>query len=62
MAVAPGSALGYLRTRSLVDCDTLDAKGTLNHTLIHVLQSQRRSDIDANNSSTGIRALSRLHI
>lgn len=29
MAVAPGSALGYLRTRSLVDCDTLDAKGTL---------------------------------
>ncbi|GAM36139.1 transaldolase [Talaromyces pinophilus] len=26
MAVAPGSALGYLRTRSLVDCDTLDAK------------------------------------
>ncbi|KUL84980.1 hypothetical protein ZTR_07860 [Talaromyces verruculosus] len=26
MAVAPGSTLGYLRTRSLVDCDTLDAK------------------------------------
>jgi hypothetical protein len=41
-----GTALGSLRSRSLVDCDTLDAKGTFFVEYCGTEIFHRRSDID----------------